>query len=397
MNEADSAEMFTHLAARGAEITENLDEADAVLINTCTVREHAEHKAVSFLGRLSKWKRKNPRRVIIFAGCAAERLGNQLKKKFPYLNIVSGAKAIEQFPQTLDKSGLFSPAQTVADGKQSALLEYVTIMRGCDFSCTYCIVPSVRGSVKCLAPETILDEVAQKAANGTREVTLLGQTVNAYRSGETSFAQLLDRVSQVEGIERVRFTSPHPIYFTQEFLDVAKRNSKIARHVHLPVQSGSDKVLKEMKRGYTRELFLEKVRALKACGFTVSTDIIVGFPTETEADFQDTLSLVDEAGFMAAYCFKYSPRQGTPAAQLKLLSQNLLEQRLDILLNKVKGLSEEIYRAQVGTVQEVLMEEVSKGRTSGNLWVQTTGKHPVGSIVKTEIKDCKATLLLARE
>jgi tRNA-2-methylthio-N6-dimethylallyladenosine synthase len=397
MNEADSAEMFTHLSARGAEITDDLNAADAVLINTCTVREHAEHKAVSFLGRLAKWKRQNPRRVIIFAGCAAERLGNKLKKKFPYLNIVSGAKAIEKFPQTLDKSGLFSAAQTAPYATKSALLEYVTIMRGCDFACTYCIVPSVRGGVKCLPPEVILEEVSRKAAQGTREVTLLGQTVNAYRYGDTSFAQLLERICHLPNIERVRFTSPHPIYFTQEFLDTARNHPKIARHVHLPVQSGSDKVLQEMKRGYTRALFLEKVRALKACGFTVSTDIIVGFPTETEQDFQDTLSLVDEAGFMAAYCFKYSPRQGTLAAQLKLLDQNVLEQRLDILLNKVKGLSESIYRAQVGTVQEVLMEEFSKGRTSGNLWVQTAGKHPIGSMVTTEITDYKGTLLLARD
>ena len=216
-------------------------------------------------------------------------------------------------------------------------------MRGCNFACSYCIVPSVRGPIKCLPPEEILAETAKRVAAGAKEIMLLGQTVNAYQFENTSFADLLNRVSEVPGVERVRFTSPHPIYFTPDFLAAVKANPKIARHVHLPVQSGSTKVLREMKRGYTRELFLEKIRTLKACGFNVSTDIIVGFPTETEADFQETLSLVDEVKFFIAYCYKYSPRQGTPAAAMEQLAQNILEQRLDILLNKVRGLSDAAY------------------------------------------------------
>lgn len=396
MNEADSAEMFLHLSARGAELTDNLDQADAVLINTCTVRDHAEHKAVSFLGRLSKWKRQNPARVIIFAGCAAERLGKEAQKKFPFLDILVGAKSIEQFAQKVDESHLFGAPTRAGKPLCAGLSSYVTIMRGCNFACTYCIVPSVRGPIQCLPVETILQDVAQKVAAGAKEITLLGQTVNAYQFEKTSFADLLSRVSEVPGVERVRFTSPHPIYFTDDFLKAVQNNPKIARHAHIPVQSGSSKVLKEMKRGYTRDLYLEKIRALKDCGFNVSTDIIVGFPTETEDDFNQTLSLVDEAGFLAAYCFKYSPRQGTPAAQLPLLDQNVLEKRLAILLNKVRGLSESAYQNQIGTLQEVLMEEPTKGRSSNNFWVCTREAHPVGRIVKARVEKVEGTLLIAR-
>jgi len=395
MNEADSEEMFNHLSARGAVMTDKLEEADVVLVNTCTVREHAEHKAVSFLGRLCKWKREDPSRVIIFAGCAAERLGKKLQKRYPYLDILSGAKSIDNFAHIVDESGLFSAAGSPAPVK-SPVLAYATIMRGCDFACTYCIVPAVRGPVRCLPCEDILADVRRKAAAGAKEITLLGQTVNAYKDGAVTFADLLNRVGEVEGIERVRFTSPHPIYFTPDFLRAVKDNPKIARHVHLPVQSGSTKVLKEMKRGYTREIFLEKTDALHACGFNISTDIIVGFPTETEADFEQTLSLVDRAGFMAAYCFKYSPREGTPAARMTLLSQNILEERLDILLNKVRGLSDNAYLAQVGTVQAVLMETPNKGRTSGNLWVQTEKEYPIGSVINATIEKSEGTLLFAR-
>ena len=397
MNMADSDEMFAHLAARGAELTDKLEEADTVLINTCTVRDHAEHRAVSFLGRLAAWKKEKPDRVIIFAGCAAQRLGEALQKKYPFLDILSGAKGIEHFAQTLDKSGLFShqdhPGQTPAPG----LTGYVTIMRGCNFACTYCIVPSVRGPIKCLPVDDILQDAARKAAAGAKEIMLLGQTVNAYRDGDVSFADLLNRVSEVPGVERVRFTSPHPIYFTPQFLAAVKDNPKIARHIHLPVQSGSTKVLQEMKRGYTREVFLDKIHALRACGFNISTDIIVGFPTETEEDFRQTLSLVDEAKFFIAYCYKYSPRQGTPAAEMKQLEQKVLEERLDILLNKVRGLSDAAYLTQVGTVQEVLMETPHKGRSSGNFWVKTSKAHPVGSLVRTEIERADGTLLFARD
>lgn len=396
MNLADSEEMFLHLSARGAVRTDKLEEADAVLVNTCTVRDHAEHRALSFLGRLCKWKRQNPRRIIIFAGCAAQRLGSALQKRYPYLNIVTGAKDIGHFAATLDKSGLFTSATTHPAQPPAGFSAYVTIMRGCNFNCTYCIVPSVRGPVTCLPADEILADATRKAQAGAKELVLLGQTVNAYQDGAVSFADLLNRVSGIPGVERIRFTSPHPIYFTPLLLQTIKNNPKIARHIHLPVQSGSSKVLQEMKRGYTREIFLEKVHALQACGCSISTDIIVGFPTETQQDFEQTLTLVDQAHFLAAYCFKYSPRQGTPAAQLPLHTQNTLEKRLSILLNKVRNLSDAAYQLQVGTTQQVLMEEPTKGRSSGNYWVQTSLAYPVGSVVSCKIDRAEGTLLFAR-
>ena len=335
MNLADSEEMSAHLLQRGYIPTLNLEEADLVLINTCTVRDHAGHRALSFLGRLRQWKREKSGRRIIFAGCAAQRLGEKLKKTFPFLDLVSGAREIDQFASLLDRHG-FSALPNAAAATAQGITGYVTIMRGCDFACSYCIVPAVRGPVKCLPSSYILQQAAAKAKQGYPEIVLLGQTVNAWHESNKTFADLLNEVSALPGVQRVRFVSPHPAFITPQFLAAIKNNPKIARHIHLPVQSGSSKVLQEMRRGYTREILLEKLNALKEIGFAISTDLIVGFPTETEADFEQTLSLVQQAGFSAAYCFKYSPRQGTPAAQMKLLDEKILEQRLDILLNKVR-------------------------------------------------------------
>lgn len=396
MNLADSEEMASHLFTRGYAQTDNLDEADLALINTCTVRDHAEHRAVSFLGRLRQWKREKSHRRIIFAGCAAQRLGNKLKKTFPFLDLVSGARDIDRFAELLDNSGLFSPAPGLPPAPKG-VTGYVTIMRGCDFACSYCIVPTVRGPIKCLPSADILTRATQKAAQGYPEIMLLGQTVNAWREEGKTFADLLNEVSTLPGVQRVRFVSPHPAFITPQFLAAVENNPKIARHIHLPVQSGSSKVLQEMKRGYTREMLLEKIDALKARGFAISTDIIVGFPTETEEDFAQTLSLVERAGFSAAYCFKYSPREGTPAAQMKLHDEKTLEQRLDILLNKVKGLAEGAYQNHLGKSAEVLMESADKGRTSDNFWVKTQKSYTIGTMVKTEVLSSDGTLLFTKD
>lgn len=399
MNLADSEEMAAHLQLRGYTKTENLDDADLVLVNTCTVRDHAEHRALSFLGRLRQWKREKCGRKIIFAGCAAQRLGNKLKKTFPQLDLVSGAKEIDRFAELLDASGFFPPetAAHAANTKETGVTGYVTIMRGCDFACSYCIVPSVRGPVQCLPSKDILAKAAQKANQGYPEIMLLGQTVNAWKEHDKTFADLLNDVSALPHVQRVRFVSPHPAFITPQFLACVENNAKVARHIHLPVQSGSSKVLRDMKRGYTRETLLEKLDALKARGFAVSTDLIVGFPTETEEDFEDTLSLVQQAGFSAAYCFKYSPRAGTPAAQMPLLPEKTLEKRLNILLNKVKGLAEAAYGAQAGKKKEVLMETPNKGRTSDNFWAETKKSYTIGTIVCSEVDQAKGTLLLMRD
>ena len=396
MNLADSEEMASHLLSRGYTLTENLDEADLALVNTCTVRDHAEHRALSFLGRLRQWKREKTGRHIIFAGCAAQRLGEKLKKTFPYLDLVSGARDIDHFADLLDKSGLFT-LQHGGGLPAKGVTGYVTIMRGCDFACTYCIVPAVRGPVHCLPSKDICARAAQKAKEGFPEIMLLGQTVNAWKEDGKTFADLLNEVSALPGVERVRFVSPHPAFITPQFLQAVEHNTKIARHIHLPAQSGSSKVLKEMKRGYTREILLDKIHALKARGFAISTDLIVGFPTETQEDFEQTLTLVEEAGFSAAYCFKYSPRLGTPAAQMPLLSEKVLEERLDILLNKVRGLADGAYAAHVGKEIEVLMESPRKGRSSDNFWAQTQKSYTIGTVVKTIAEASDGTLLFTRD
>ena len=395
MNVADSEEMMLHLSARGCSPCASLKEADIVLVNTCTVRDHAEHKALSFLGRLSKWKAENPSRIIIFAGCAAQRLESTLKRRYPCTDIVAGAKSIDSFANLLDRSSLFAAPQKACAEDKSGPVALVNIMRGCSCKCSYCIVPYVRGEASSIDPDSVLKSVADKIASGAKEIVLLGQTVNAYRYKDFNFAKLLKLVAQVNGVERIRYLSPHPIFVDEEFADVLANTPKIARHIHLPVQSGSTKVLAEMKRGYTREEFLAKIKMLYAAGICVSTDFIVGYPTETEQDFADTLSLVDEVGFVSAYCFKFSPRAGTPAADLKCLPDKEVEKRLDILLNKVKQNSAAACERLPGTVQSVLMETPHDGRTSGNFWVRTKLEHKVGEIAELKITAVQNSLLIA--
>ncbi|WP_424244176.1 tRNA-2-methylthio-N6-dimethylallyladenosine synthase [Elusimicrobium posterum] len=399
MNVADSSEMMGHLSAYGAVQTEEMKEADVVLVNTCTIREHAEHRALSFLGRLAKWKEEDALRVVIFAGCAAQRLGEKLKKDYPFLDIVAGAKGIDAFAKTLKDSGVFEGYETQSNTDISVhknpVVDFVTIMRGCNFKCSYCIVPSVRGGVICLEPEVILQRTKELVAKGIKEVVLLGQTVNAYKYGDIDFTDLLDMVSRVEGVERVRFMSPHPSFINERFVELFKRNEKIAKHIHLPLQSGSDKVLKEMQRGYDREAVLSKIHALQAAGVFVSTDIIVGYPTETEADFEETLSMVEEAKFSFAYCFKFSPRKGTIAYNIKNeTSQKDIAKRLDILLNRIKHYAAKAYDDAAGKTEMVLMESPFKGRTGTNLWVKLKHQRPVGSMQKVYIEKSDGKILI---
>ncbi|MDR0952574.1 MAG: tRNA (N6-isopentenyl adenosine(37)-C2)-methylthiotransferase MiaB [Elusimicrobiota bacterium] len=395
MNIADSDEMMLQLAARGCSPCDSLKEADIVVVNTCTIRDHAEHKALSYLGRLAKWKAEKKGRIVIFAGCAAQRLGKALRRKFPQADIIAGAKNIDSFSDILETSGLFKNKNVAAGIPSAQLVGLVNIMRGCSCKCSYCIVPYVRGEAASISPEVILKETERKVAQGAKEIMLLGQTVNAYNYKGKNFAKLLKDITNLPGLERVRFMSPHPIFIDEEFAQVAASSDKISKHMHLPVQSGSTKVLKDMKRLYSRSEFLQKAALLKAAGICLSTDIIVGYPTETEEDFKDTLSLFDEVEFNGAYCFKFSPRQGTPAAALPLIPEEIVEKRLDILLNKVRLSSKAAYEAQLGTVQKVLMETPTNGRTLTNFWVRTKTKYNPGDVVDLKIKETKETILLA--
>ena len=394
MNVADSAEMLLHLSARGCIAADDLEAADIALINTCTIRDHAEHRALSYLGRLAKWKAAKAGRIVIFAGCAAQRLGKAIRRRFPQADIIAGAKNIEGFGDILDKSGLFAPAGAQGPGA-GGLSGLVNITRGCSFKCAYCIVPFVRGEAQSIAPEEIMAAVEAKLAAGAREIVLLGQTVNGYNYKGKNFSKLLADIAALPALARVRFMSPHPVFIDEEFIQTAIDNPKISRHMHLPAQSGSSNILQDMKRGYTRDIYLQKTKMLAAAGIAVSTDIIVGYPTETEEDFAQTLTLFDEAAFTAAYCFKFSPRAGTPAALLAPVDDKEVEKRLDILLNKVRLCSAAAYAAQLGTKQTVLFETPTNGRTMTNFWVRTAGKYKIGDSVEVEIKEVKDTILLA--
>ena len=394
MNEADSEEMLLHLFGFGYQKTSVLNEADLVLINTCTIRDHAEHRALSYLGRLAKWKAEKQGRKIIFAGCAAERLGKKVQKRFPQADIVCGAKSLDKFPSILENSSLFKTIDTKNTPREDTkkVTGQVSIMRGCSCKCAYCIVPYVRGEASSIAPEIILENCAAKAKTYP-EIMLLGQTVNAYNYKGFTFSKLLEEVCKIPEVKRVRFLSPHPVFIKEDFYKLVQDNKKIARHLHLPLQSGSTKVLKDMKRLYTAEEYFQIIKNLKELDFLISTDIIVGYPTETEEDFKQTLNLVKKCGFSFAYCFKFSPRAGTPAAELKEISQEVVENRLNILLNEIRECSAVAYKSRIGKTEEILFETKNSGRTSGNLWYRTTTPRQPGTVEEILIKDSNGKIL----
>lgn len=372
MNTADSEEMAQPLKARGLVATNDSAEADVILMNTCTVRDNAEHKADSQIGRLRVWKEVNPERILIIAGCAASQWGESIKKKYAFIDLVAPATKIDQFPELVakvlgerfrfeDEERLWrgGDVEVLSDTPQPLHLStpppsspsrfgttrtgYVTIMRGCNYSCSYCIVPKVRGREVYRPMEAILTDVQDKIAAGFSEIMLLGQTVNSYNyrgdverlsgrgvparqnpstppplhpSTAVTFSGLLRAVADVPGVKTLRFMSPHPRHFKDDQIQAMVDHPTIARHVHLPLQSGSDRVLERMKRLYTRDEYREIVRKLRAAmpGIEITTDVIVGFPGETETDFEATLSLLREIDFDSVFAFQYSPRPGTPAA-----------------------------------------------------------------------------------
>ncbi len=350
MNAADSEEMAEAFLQRGVTLTEKKFRSDVIILNTCTVRDHAEQKALSYVGRLKDWKRENPERVLIVAGCAAERTKTTLKKRFPHIDLVVGAKAIEDFPGIIEKffknrkNGLNEPQKSKSydwftesedsfDGSESRASgeplvlgtqgesAFVTIMRGCNYSCSYCIVPSVRGRERYRDPQAILAEIKRKVAAGASKVMLLGQTVNSYWHKEagskiTDFSDLLIQADAIPGVQEIKFMSPHPHYLSDKLIQILGELKSISPQMHFPVQSGSNRILKAMKRNYTREEFIEKAGALRKAvpGLQLSTDFIVGFPGETKEDFEETLSLAKALNLGQAYCFKYSPRGGTESS-----------------------------------------------------------------------------------
>ena len=401
MNEYDSDKMADVLAAgEGFEQTDKPEEADVILFNTCSVREKAQEKVFTDLGMVRHLKQKNPDLIIGVGGCVASQEGAAIVQRAPYVDIVFGPQTLHRLPQMMDKrraSGrpqvdISFPEIEKFDHLPPARVEgasaFVSIMEGCSKYCTFCVVPYTRGEEVSRPLDDVLAEVAGLAGQGVKEVTLLGQNVNAYRGamaeGEIAdFALLLELVAEIPGIERLRFTTSHPREFTPRLIDVYTRVPKLVSHLHLPVQSGSDRILAAMKRGYTALEYKSIVRKLKAArpDLCLASDFIVGFPGETDEDFERTMRLIEEVGFDTSFSFIYSPRPGTPAADLPDDTPAAVKTaRLMRLQKRIELQAMAISERMVGSVQRVLVEgharkDVSElsGRTDNNRVVNFAG------------------------
>ncbi|MDD5303217.1 MAG: tRNA (N6-isopentenyl adenosine(37)-C2)-methylthiotransferase MiaB [Elusimicrobia bacterium] len=421
MSVADGEELASPLKGRGFTAVGDADTADAIVLNTCTVRQHAEDKAMSFIGRLREWKDKDPERVLIVAGCAAERLGPWIQKRFPYVDLVVGAKSIEDYPMIVEEA-LGARFDALAETRQafrptteryreevplpnavgwaSPVSAFVTIMRGCNYSCSYCIVPAVRGRELYRPYETVMAEVRAKVALGAKEITLLGQTVNSWNGNEGGrrirFPELLRRMGKIEGLDRLRFESPHPHFVDDDLIEAMTATKPVCEQLHLPIQSGSDRLLKIMRRNYDSARILDQTARLRSAMplVEVSTDIIVGFPSETDEDFERTLGLVRSLRPSWSYTFKYSPREGTESAGMADdVPDAVKEERLARLNALCDGLTEEALAARVGKVVEVLDEGGGFGRTRDGFKVSWNGSGPAGRTVKVRITGTSKRIL----
>ena len=373
MNVADSELMLGQLRRAGFERVEEAAEADVILVNTCAIREHAEQRIYGRLGELSRYKVRRPGVVLGVAGCMAQHLRERLLERVPQVDLVIGPDGYRNLPALIDEAreeptlavrlsrvesyGDLTPAR--ADGVRA----WVSIMRGCDKFCTFCIVPYVRGRERSLPADEVLRQVEHAAAEGFKEVVFLGQTVNAYRDGDVDFAELLRRADRVSGIERIRFTSPHPADMTDRAVDAIGSCVKVMPQVHLPLQSGSDSVLERMRRIYTVDQYEALVARLRAAvpGLALTTDIIVGFPGESEADFESTREAMRRIGYDSAFVFKYSPRPGARSASWKDdVSESEKTRRISILVEEQKRASLARNLESIGAEVEVLVEGPSK-------------------------------------
>ena len=419
MNVDDSNSMASHLERLGFSFTNSKEEADFIVLNTCSVREHAEHKAMSFIGRLKPLKDANPNLKIVVTGCAAERLGQKLRKKFPIIDLVIGAKQIENFPEIFDKSFSLAHSDNCGEApsrmllpsraKESDEIAFVTIMRGCHNFCSYCIVPYVRGPEKSRAVADVLADIKTYAAGGFKDVMLLGQNVNSYCGAASDgtaidFPDLLAEVNKIPGIERIRFMTSHPKDLSDKLIEAMATLDKVCAHLHLPLQSGSDKILEAMNRKYDTALYIALIKKIRRriADICITTDILVGFPGETENDFSDTLLLIEKAGFNALFAFKYSPREGTASSGL---AETITEEEKDARLKRVLELADKISisknNALVGSVVQVLVENTEgpmcTGRTRSNIKVffpAPTDKNMNGSMVDVTITRAKVNTLV---
>jgi len=412
MNENDSERILRLLERKNYQETKEPKEADLILINTCSVREKPEHKVYSALGRFKSLKEKKG--VIVgVMGCVAQQEGEKLLEKVPYLDMVVGTQAIPLIPKLLDRietsgervcevgfdpDGKYLEAQ-LPQRPLNQVKSYVTIMQGCNHFCSFCIVPYLRGRERSRPSKEIIEEVKHLVQMGVKEVCLLGQNVNSYGKGiegELKFYELLKEINKIEGLERIRFTTSHPVDLSNDLIRCFSELEKLCEHIHLPFQSGSNKILKAMNRGYTRESYIEKVEELKkVCpSIAITSDVIVGFPGEEEDDFKETIDLIERVQFDDLYSFKFSPRKGTRAAQFQnQVDETIKEKRLSILQKIQKEITYKKNKSYEGKITEVLVEGQSKksekdltGRTRSNKIVNFEGdKNLKGSLVSVRI------------
>lgn len=417
MNEYDSARMVDLLGENQAvELTDRPEEADILLLNTCSIREKAQEKVFSNLGRWRELKERNPDIVIGVGGCVASQEGAAIRDRAPYVDVVFGPQTLHRLPEMIDAAKTTQKPQVdisfpeiekfdrLPEPRVDGPMAMVSIMEGCSKYCAFCVVPYTRGEEVSRPVADVIAEIIHLAENGVKEVILLGQNVNGYRGqntegGITDFAELLRIVAEIEGVERIRYTTSHPLEFSDALIQAHADLPKLVRSVHLPVQSGSDRILAAMKRNHTALEYKSRIRKLKAAvpDICISSDFIVGFPGETEKDFEQTMKLIEDVGFDFSYSFVYSARPGTPAADLPDdTPEEFKKQRLQILQNRISQQGYEISRRMVGTTQTILVTDFSKkdpgklqGRTENNRIVNFSSDNPllIGQFVNILIEE----------
>ena len=391
MNVADSELVESILLDQGYNKSESPNNADAIFLNTCSIREHAEDKVHSQLGRYHLIKKKKPEVIIGVLGCMAQSLKNDLLESRPYVDIILGPDSYRRLPELLNRNKILKDSLVdtklsryeVYDGlfpkRDNGVNAWVSIMRGCDKFCTFCVVPFTRGRERSRSLNDIKREVENAVGQGFKEVTLLGQNVNSYKYQDYQFHQLLESIAKVSGLERIRYTSPHPQDITDDLLNVMSEYDNICNYVHLPLQAGSNRILRRMNRTYSKEHFLSLVSKIRNTlpNVGISTDIIVGFPGETDDDFIETLNVMDEIKFDSAFNFKYSPRRGTKASEYDdQITEEVKQSRLQCVIDLQKEHTLQNNIKLVGKVEDVLVEKESKlskvqwaGRTDSNKWI----------------------------
>lgn len=414
MNEHDSEVIDGLLTERGFSSVKERKDASIVIINTCSVRDNADKRFFGTLGQLKKRKESDPSFIVCVCGCMMQqqRVVDTIKAKYPWVDVIFGTNSIHHIPELIEKVAIekekvvdiIENTEEIVEGLPAKRLfdhkALVNIMFGCNNFCTYCIVPYTRGREKSRAPEAIVDEVKGLVADGVKEIMLLGQNVNSYDGNGTSFAELLKMLNDVDGLERIRFMTSNPKDLSDELIEAFAVCDKLCRNLHLPIQSGSNRVLKRMNRKYTREDYLKLIDKLRKTvpDITLSTDIIVGFPGETNEDFEETLSIVKEVEYDSAFTFIYSIRKGTPAEKFEdQIEESEKHRRFDLLVNAVNEICEKKNKAYQDRVEKVLVDGVSKndkstltGRTDGFKLVNFAGKKElIGSLVDVKITDAK--------